>query len=243
MSDGIAYPFQSVVVEIVQDWQAGFIVALNAKEKTRDRITSAAKWFHDWPVRLRGCQVVAGCILRCSSSRRCFSRWSVRSWRPIRSRTIRSHLVAASLSKKLIFCQQFTKPQLTRSVASSKVTFSARGPDEANVSARDSLLDEFILLWRLERDGVHAVTAADVSGVQPVDFEAAGRLVLPAEEVGMGHAARVSVGGVSDAVGAGPGIRQGQSSLGQRHCRQCQHRKNRSHRVFGTEIENQIELS
>jgi hypothetical protein len=63
-------------------------------------------------------------------------------------------------------------------------------------TAGDALLDELVLLGSLEGDGVHAVAAADVAGVQPVNLQALGRGVLPAEEVVVVHAARVPEGGV-----------------------------------------------
>ena len=65
------------------------------------------------------------------------------------------------------------------------------------LTSGDSLLDEFVLLGRLERDGVHAVAPADVPGVEPVDLEAPRRLVLPAEEVRVRDAPCVPVGRVS----------------------------------------------
>lgn len=59
-----------------------------------------------------------------------------------------------------------------------------------------ALLDELVLLGSLEGDGVHAVAAADVAGVKPVNVQALGGVVLPAEEVRVAHATRVPEGGV-----------------------------------------------
>lgn len=48
-------------------------------------------------------------------------------------------------------------------------------------------------LRRLQRHGVHAVSSADVPGVEPVHLEVACRGVLPAEEVGVQDSSRVPV--------------------------------------------------
>lgn len=84
-------------------------------------------------------------------------------------------------------------------VAARKVALPAGGPDVTDVSAGDALLDELVLLRRLEGHGVHAVPAADVPRVQPVDLQAARRRVFPREEVRMGDPASIAVCGMADA--------------------------------------------
>lgn len=78
-------------------------------------------------------------------------------------------------------------------VASSKVALPARSPDVAHVASRYPLLNEFVLLRRLQGDGVHAMSAADVTRVEPVDLETPRRPVFPTEEVRVRDAAGVSV--------------------------------------------------
>lgn len=68
-------------------------------------------------------------------------------------------------------------------VAASKVALATRGPNVAHIAAGNALLHEIILLWRLQRHGVHAVATANVACIQPVHLEAARRRMLPAEEV------------------------------------------------------------
>lgn len=60
------------------------------------------------------------------------------------------------------------------------------------------------------------MSSADVSRIQPVNLQAPGRLMFPTEEVRVSHAARISIGRVTNAVGAGARIGQRKSSLG--HC-------------------------
>lgn len=52
-----------------------------------------------------------------------------------------------------------------RSVATGEVALPARGPDVPDVAPGYPLLDELVLLGRLQGDGVHAVSPADVPGV------------------------------------------------------------------------------
>lgn len=80
-----------------------------------------------------------------------------------------------------------------RTIASGKVTLAPRRPDVANVTTGDALLDELVLLGRLHRDGIHAVSSADVTGIEPVNLQAAGRRVFPAEEVRMRYSAGITV--------------------------------------------------
>jgi len=61
------------------------------------------------------------------------------------------------------------------------------------------------------------VPAADVPRIQPIHLQAAGRSMLPAEEVRVGHAPGIPIAGVAHAVGATPRIGQSQATLGQRH--------------------------
>lgn len=86
-------------------------------------------------------------------------------------------------------------------VAAREVALPTRSPDVPHVAPRYPLLDELVLLGRLQGYGVHAVPPADVARVQPVDLEAAGGRVLPAEEVRVGDAAGVPVVGVADTWG------------------------------------------
>ena len=60
------------------------------------------------------------------------------------------------------------------------------------------LLDEFVLLQSLETDGVHAVTTANVTGIEPVDFQRSGGRVKPAEEVVVSIAQRIGPQSVLD---------------------------------------------
>lgn len=99
-------------------------------------------------------------------------------------------------------------------VASVEVAFAAAGPDVLDTIWRKSetisvsyrmnrmeelnertasqlLLDELVLLESLEADGVHAVTAANVTGIEPVDFQVGGGRMKPAEEVVVGVAERI----------------------------------------------------
>lgn len=84
-------------------------------------------------------------------------------------------------------------------VASSKVALASGRPDVSDVSAGNALLDEFVLLGRFHRDGVHTMATADVTGIKPVHFQVAGWVVLPAEEVRMGYTTGISVRGVPHA--------------------------------------------
>lgn len=68
-------------------------------------------------------------------------------------------------------------------VASVEIAFAAASPDVLDAIASQLLLDEFVLLESLEADGVHAVATADVTGVEPVDFQRGGGRMQPAEEV------------------------------------------------------------
>lgn len=68
----------------------------------------------------------------------------------------------------------------------------------AKLTASQLLLDEFVLLKGFEADGVHAVTTADVTGVEPVNFQRRGGRVQPAEEVVVRVAKRISPQGVFD---------------------------------------------
>lgn len=78
-------------------------------------------------------------------------------------------------------------------VASCEVALPTGRPDVADVASGNPLLDELVFLGRLQGDGVHAVSAADVPGIEPVDLQVPGRLMLPAEEVGVGDASGVAV--------------------------------------------------
>lgn len=83
------------------------------------------------------------------------------------------------------------------SVASRKVTFPSGSPNVPDVAPGKPLLDELVLLRRLQGDGVHTMSSADISGVQPIYFEVAGRSVFPTEEVGVGHTTGISVVGMT----------------------------------------------
>jgi len=91
-------------------------------------------------------------------------------------------------------------------VASIEIAFTSTGPDVLDSVAGHLLLDEFVLLQGLETDGVHAVTSADVAGVEPVDFQFGGGFVQPAEEVVVGGAQRIGPHGVFHPLRAGFGI-------------------------------------
>lgn len=72
-------------------------------------------------------------------------------------------------------------------------------PNIPYVRSGDALLDELVLLGSFQGHGVHAVSPADVAGVQPVDFQAACGLMFPTEEVRVGYTSGVSVGRMTDA--------------------------------------------
>jgi len=66
------------------------------------------------------------------------------------------------------------------------------------LTASQLLLDELVLLEGLQADGVHAMATADVTGVEPTDFQRGGGRVQPAEEVVVSVAQRISPHGVLD---------------------------------------------
>lgn len=88
--------------------------------------------------------------------------------------------------------------QQVGTVAALEVALATRCPDVADIAACDTLLDELVLLWCLQGDGVHAVSAADVSCVQPADLQVASWCMLPTEEVWVSNTTGVSVVGVTD---------------------------------------------
>ena len=64
------------------------------------------------------------------------------------------------------------------------------------LTASHLLLDEFVFLQGLHADGVHAVATANVTGVQPIDFQVGGGLMQPAEEIVVRIAQRIGPDGV-----------------------------------------------
>lgn len=88
-------------------------------------------------------------------------------------------------------------------VASVKIAFAAASPDVLDAIASQLLLDEFVLLESLEADGVHAVATADVTGVEPVDFQRGSGRVQPAEEVVVSVAKRIRPQSVFNTFGTG----------------------------------------
>jgi hypothetical protein len=66
----------------------------------------------------------------------------------------------------------------------------------AQLTASQLLLDELVLLEGLQADGVHAMATADVTGVEPIDFQRGGGRVQPAEEVVVSVAKRIGPQGV-----------------------------------------------
>lgn len=99
-------------------------------------------------------------------------------------------------------------------VASVEVAFAAAGPDVLDSIASHLLLNEFVFLQSLHGDGIHAVATADVTGIEPVDFQVLGGSVQPAEEVVVSVAQRISPHGVLDTFGTRFGVRKSQHSLG-----------------------------
>lgn len=83
-------------------------------------------------------------------------------------------------------------------ITTGEITLAARRPNETNTRSGNSLLDEFILLWRLQGDGIHTMSSANVTGIQPIDLERTSRSMLPTEEIRMCYAAGISVGWMSD---------------------------------------------
>ena len=98
-------------------------------------------------------------------------------------------------------CQNVNKLVIIRFIGRTNVVM-----DVVLLTAGHLLLDEFVLLQGLETDGVHAVTSADVAGVEPVDFQFGGGFVQPAEEVVVGGAQRIGPHGVFHPLRAGFGI-------------------------------------
>jgi len=68
-------------------------------------------------------------------------------------------------------------------VATLKVAFPARGPEEANKAVDHSPLQELILFPSLNADEVHAVATANISPGDPVNLEVFCQLILPAKEI------------------------------------------------------------
>lgn len=158
---GDVVPLDTVVVEVVQDREARLVVPLGGLAVVWLRLSVSA-----------GGAPVAGVALR--------GRADLRS----RSRPEPSVLV---------------RRLQVRAFAAGEVALASRGPDVADASARYSLLDELIFLHRqpikakqlyngavraiarcnylrgFQRYCVHAMSAANVSGIQPVDFERACR--------------------------------------------------------------------
>lgn len=160
---GDVVPLLSVVVEVVQDGQAGLVVSLGRLAVVRLRLSVSAGVAPVAVVSLAG----------------------------------RADLRAGSGPEPSVLVGRLQ----IGSVAAREIALPARGPDVADVAATDPLLHELVLLGRLQGHGVHAVTTANVSRVQPVDLQAAGRRVLPREEVRMGYASSVAVCGMADAWG------------------------------------------
>jgi len=98
-------------------------------------------------------------------------------------------------------------------VAPVKVALSSRGPDVPDPSPRDPLLHKVVLCRGLDAHRVHAMPTANVTRVQPVNLQVAGRTVLPREKVVVHHAAGVAPTCVLHSVGTRPGIRQGELPL------------------------------
>jgi hypothetical protein len=67
-----------------------------------------------------------------------------------------------------------------------------------DVTSGNSLFDELVLLRSFQRDGVHAVTSANIPGVKPIHFQTARRSVFPTEEVGVCYPSGISVSRMSD---------------------------------------------
>jgi hypothetical protein len=54
------------------------------------------------------------------------------------------------------------------------------------------LLHKVILSWSLHGDGVHTMSSADVTGIQPIDLQVPGWTMFPGEEVIVGHTSGVA---------------------------------------------------
>lgn len=81
-------------------------------------------------------------------------------------------------------------------VAAVEVALPPTGPNIAYPSAGDPLFHKVILRRGLDAHGVHTVTTANVSCVEPVHLEVPGGAVLPRKEVVVNHAARVPPAGM-----------------------------------------------
>ena len=77
-------------------------------------------------------------------------------------------------------------------VATGKVALSAGSPDVTDTSTGNALLDKVILSWSLNGDGIHTMSSADVTGVQPVDLQVSGGAMFPGEEVIVSHTSGVA---------------------------------------------------
>lgn len=58
---------------------------------------------------------------------------------------------------------------MTSQIVTIEVAQATRGPNVRNVFLLDQLEDEIVLLLSLNRDGVHAVLAAKITCLQPVN--------------------------------------------------------------------------
>lgn len=77
-------------------------------------------------------------------------------------------------------------------VAAGEIALSAGSPDVTDTATGNTLLNKVILSWSLDGDGVHTMSSADVTGVQPIDLQVSGWAVLPGEEIVVGHTSGVA---------------------------------------------------
>lgn len=78
--------------------------------------------------------------------------------------------------------EQVLRLQIGAALAALEVAQATRCPDVRHIVRLDQAEDEVVLLLRLQGDQVHAVLAAQVARVQPVDLAAGQRRHVAAEE-------------------------------------------------------------
>ena len=154
MVAGNIVPFDTIVVEVVQDGQASFIVTL--------------------------CDFT---VVRLSTS-------ESSGVRPVSIGTVVGGSNTSTRARPEPSVDQVGLEIST--VAAGKVALSAGSPDVTNTSTGNSLLDKVILSWSLNGDGVHTMSSADVTGIQPVDFQVSGGTMFPGEEIVVGHTSGIT---------------------------------------------------
>lgn len=82
------------------------------------------------------------------------------------------------------------------SVAPVEIALAPTRPNVTDATSSDPLFYKVILRWGFNRDGVHAMTTTNISGIQPIYFQVPGGTVLPGKEIIMDYTTWVAPGGV-----------------------------------------------